>query len=146
MEQTRKHLKISSLIVLLFAALSLLNIVSELLFGDLNNATIPEGSPDNILLITKIILLVFSLVLLAPQIYIGFKGLKMAKNPDSSKAHIVWAIILFVLSIVGLISPAIAIVKQDNVFEHVSEFFSIVLEAVIFYDYIRCARAVSKEK
>ena len=145
MEQTRKHLKFSSLAILALAGLSLINIVSELLLGELNNAEIPAGSPDNILLITKVILMVVSLVCLLPQVYIGIKGLKVAKNSDSSKAHIVWGIILLAFAIIGLVSPLVAVIKQDEVFENASALLSILIEVAFFYDYVKYARAVAKE-
>ena len=64
MEKAKKQLKTSSLFVLLFAGLSLMNIISALTFGDINSATIPEGAPDNILQITKMLLLIVTVVLL----------------------------------------------------------------------------------
>ena len=146
MEQARRHLKISSIVVLLFAGFTLLNLIFELWFGDLNNAEIPAGSPDNILLITKILLLSISFVLLLPQLYIGIKGLKEAKSPTDSKGHIVWGMILFVLTLVGLISPAVAIIKREAVFENVSSLCSILVEVVVFFDYIKCARLVAQTK
>ena len=145
MEQTRKHLKFSSLAILALAALSLINIVSELLFGELNNAEIPAGSPDNIFLITKIILMVVSLVCVLPQVYIGIKGLKIAQNPDSSKGHIVWGIILLVFAIIGMISPLLAVIKQEEVFENASALLSILIEVAFFYDYVKSAKAVANE-
>ena len=71
MEQAKKHLKWTSIALLALAGSTLLQIVAELLFGDLNNAEIPAGSPDHILMITKIILLGFSCVMLFPQVYVG---------------------------------------------------------------------------
>ena len=142
MEQSRKHLKTWSIVVLIFTGLSLLDLVTELLFGDLNSVTIPEGSPENILLITKIILLAVSLLFLLPQLYIGIKGLKMAKNPDTSRGHIVWGTILLVISVIGLIPPVIAIIKQENIFENISQFAGILIEALVFYDYVKYAKAV----
>ena len=53
MEQTRKKLKLSSIVVLVFAGFSLLQVVCELLFGEISNSIIPEGVPDSILLITN---------------------------------------------------------------------------------------------
>ena len=144
MEQTRKHLKFSSLAILALAGVSLINIVSELLFGEINNAEIPAGSPDNILLITKIILMAVSFLFLLPQVYIGIKGLKVAKNPDSSKGHIVWGIILLVFAIIGMISPLIAVIKQEEVFENASALLSILIEVAFFYDYVKYARVVAK--
>ena len=144
MEQSRKNLKISSIVVLVFAGLSLLNLVFELLFGEINRAEIPAGSPNNILLITKIILAVVTIVLLLPQVYIGIKGLKVAKNPDASKGHIIWGTILFVLSIVGMVSPVINIVTQNNIGENVSTLLSILVETLVYFEYIKYAKAVAK--
>ena len=141
---SRKGLKMSSIVVLIFAVVSVLNIVSELLFGDLNNAEIPAGSPDNILLITKIILLAVSFVLLLPQIYIGLKGLKLAKYPDSSRLHIVIGIILLVLTAVDLISPMISVIKMESVFQNVSELCGVIVEVMVYYEYVKYARAVSQ--
>ena len=146
MEQSRKHLKITSIIVLILATFSFMNIVAELIYGAINNATIPEGSPDNILQITKIFLLVVTLIMLAPHIYVGVKGIKVANKPNSSKAHIVWAILIFVFSVSCLVSPIVAIIGQQDVGENVSTILSVLVEIAVFFDYIKCAIAVSKGK
>ena len=146
MKQSRMHLKITSIIVLVFAAFSFLNILSELVLGALNDATIPEGSPDNILLITKVFLLVVTLIMLAPQIYIGIKGIKVANKPNSSKAHIVWAIILLAFSVSCLVSPIAAIAANEDIFSNVFSILSVIVEILIYFDYTRCAIAVSKGK
>ena len=108
MANARKNLKTSSIIVLLLAGLSLLNILFELFFGaldeSLKNVSLPEGSPENILMIAKAVILVVSILLLLPHLYIGFKGLKMAKKPDNSHAHVVWGVILLVFTAIGLIT------------------------------------------
>ena len=144
MEETRKHLKTSSFVVLLFAGLSLLRIITELLFGELNSAQLPEGAPENTLLITKLILLAVSLLLLLPKVYVGVKGLRIAKKPDSSKGHIIWAGIILAFSAFELIDPAVAIVKHGNVAENVSALFGVLLEVTIYYEYIKYARAAAK--
>ena len=145
MENTRKHLKISSIIVLIFACATLINIVSELLLGELNNTELPAGAPVNTLLITKIIVMAVMFVCLLPQVYIGIKGIKVAKNPDSSRGHIIWGTILLVFAAIGLISPLLAVIQQGFAFENVSELLSIAVEVAVFYDYVKYAKAVQKE-
>ena len=150
MEQTRKNLKTSSLIVLALAGLSLLNILYGLFFGELNeelnNAVLPEGSPDNILMITKVFVLVVSFLMLLPQLYIGLKGLKLAKNPDSSRGHIVWGIILVVCTAMGLLSPLSAFLQGDgDAFGNVAEFMSIAVDVAVLVGYVKCATALRKE-
>ena len=144
MEQTRKYLKLSSIAVLALAGFSMLQVISELLFGELGNATIPEGAPDNILLITQIFLFSFALLLTLPSIYIGIKGIRIAKRPNSSKGHIVWAIILLVFATLSLISPIVDFINNGFKQGNISEFFSIAVEVVVFFDYIKYAIAVRK--
>ena len=145
MEQAKKHLKWTSIALLALAGSTLLQIVAELLFGDLNNAEIPAGSPDHILMITKIILLGFSCVMLFPQVYVGVKGLLVVKAPNASKGHIVWAIILFVFTLVDLLSPAFALVMQDNVNENLSLLLGGLVEASVYFEYIKYAKVIARE-
>ena len=144
MEQTRKYLKLSSIAVLALAFFSLLQIVSELLYGELNNAVIPEGAPENILPITKIVLFSVALLLTLPNIYIGIKGLRIAKKPNSSKGHIVWAIILLAFAALFLIEQGVGFIHDGFNFENISAFCSIVVEVTVFVEYIRLAIAVRK--
>ena len=149
MEQARKNLKTSSIIVLVLAGLSLINILFELFFGEfskaLSGATIPEGAPENIVLIAQIFVLAVSLLILLPQVYIGIKGLKIAKKPDSSRGHIIWGIILLVFTAFGLISPFVALIqKNGEVFDNISELCSIAVDVFILFEYVKFARDVRK--
>lgn len=130
--------------MLALAFFSLLQIVSELLYGELNNAVIPEGAPENILPITKIVLFSVALLLTLPNIYIGIKGLRIAKKPNSSKGHIVWAIILLVFASLSLIEQGVGFIHNGFNFENISAFCSIVVEVTVFVEYIRFAIAVKK--
>lgn len=130
--------------MLALAFFTLLQIVSELLYGELNNAVIPEGAPENILPITKIVLFSVALLLTLPNIYIGIKGLRIAKKPNSSKGHIVWAIILLVFASLSLIEQGVGFIHDGFNFENISAFCSIVVEVTVFVEYIRLAIAVRK--
>lgn len=142
MEQSRKHLKISSIVVLVFTLATIFNLIAGLM--DLNNATIPDGAPDNILTITKTILMVVSGILLLPQIYIGLKGLKVAANPNSSKSHIIVATIVFIFALISLLSPAIALIEGSSD-ESIGTLLGLAVEASVYFDYIMAARAVANE-
>ena len=150
MKQTRKNLKNYSVIVLGLAALSLLNTLFELFFGELNselnNAAIPEGAPENVVMIAKIFIVVVSLLILLPQVYVGIKGLKIAKNPDKSVGHIVWAIIIIVFTAGALISPLLALIQGNGAaFGNASEFLSIAVDVFVLVEYVKYARAVRNE-
>lgn len=142
MEQSIKRLKISSIVVLAFTLGTIFNLIAGLI--DLNNSTIPDGAPDNILTITKTILVVFSGILLVPQIYIGIKGLKVASNHDSSKLHIIVAAVVFGFTLLSLVSPAIALIEGSSS-ESLGTLFGIAIEASVYFDYIMAAKAVAKE-
>jgi hypothetical protein len=144
MEQTRKNLKLLSIVVLVLTGVSMLQIVCELFFGELSNAIIPEGAPDNILLITRVFLFSFALLLTLPNIYIGIKGLRIAKKPNSSKGHIVWGIILLVLASLSLISPVVDIINNGFKYDYISEFLRIAVEVTVFFEYIKYAIALRK--
>ena len=149
MEQSRKNLKNASIIVLALAGVSLLNILFELFFGELsgelNNAKIPDGAPGNVALIARIFILVVSVLMLLPQAYIGIKGLKLAKEPNSSKGHIVWGIILVVLTAAGLISPLVSFLQGNGeAFGNVSEFLSIAVDVAVLLGYVKFAMEVRK--
>lgn len=144
MEQSRKYLKLSSIAVLALALFSMLQLVSELLFGDMNQAVIPEGAPDNILLITRIILFAVAFLLMLPNIYIGIKGMRIAKKPNASKAHIVWAIILLAFACLSIIEPVVTCVSDGMKSEKISAVLSIAVEITVFFEYIKYAMDVRK--
>ena len=139
-----------SIVVLILAGLSLINILFALFFGELNeelqNATIPEGAPENVGQIAQIFILVVALLLLLPHLYIGIKGIKIAKKPDSSKAHIVWGVILIAFTALALVSPILGLVQGNGeVFENVSELCSIFVDVVVLAEYVKYAIAVRKK-
>ena len=147
MEKSIKNLKSMSWVVLGLAGLTLLNIIFELFFGELNaefqNATLPDGSPDNVVLIAQIFILALTVLMLLPQVYIGIKGIKVANCPDSSRGHIIWGVILFVFTVLELLPPALAFIQGDGgAFENVAEFLSILADAMILFGYVKFAIAV----
>ena len=121
-----------------------MNIITELAFGEINSTPIPAGSPDNILQITKMILLVFSLAILLPKFYVGIKGLGIAKNPNPSKKHITWAMLILVFEAIGFIDPILGFLNQGNMTENFFALADVLLEVIIIYEYIKYAKAVAK--
>ena len=114
---------------------------SMLLWGDFGA---PEGTDPNILLAAKISILVITLLMLLPSVYVGVKGLRIAKNPSPAKAHIVWAKIIFVFTVLALITPIVSIVKQGDIGANIASVSSILLEIIIYFDYIKYAQAVRR--
>ena len=141
MQKTRKNLKSTSIVVLALAGLSFISLVFEIFFGDLKEmlktAPIPEGAPANIVLITQIIVLAVAILLLLPNIYIGVKGIKLAKNPDKSKAHIIWGIFVTVCTVLSLGAPITALLQSTgSTFGNIAEICSIAVDIMILFEYV----------
>ena len=136
MEKAKNQLKVSSFVILFFVAVSLVNVVLQIFSGKLNVA----GMND----IAKIVAIVISVLLLLPEIYIGVKGLKMAKAPDSSKAHIVWAAILMAFMVIALIDPISALANAQNVSNNIASLAKIILEICIYVIFISSANTLRK--
>lgn len=145
MKQARKELKVYSIVVLLYVIGEIFRLIFQLILEDFSDAPIPEGSPENVLLIAKIVFGVIASVIMLPQIYVGIKGLMVAKNPTSSERHIFWAKVLFVISLISTVITALSLIEPGNTFDDIGNTMIAALEAFVYYDYIRYAKIVAKE-
>jgi uncharacterized membrane protein len=144
MEKNKKNLKILSILILALAVYSLIRIVLSVFSIDLNPEDLTDGASATHLLIGQIFVCVVSVILLIPQIFVGIKGIKVSNNPDSSKAHIVWAVILTVLSVIGILSPASELIKGVAVLDNLLAVVDMVLDAIIYIEYINYAKKLVK--
>ena len=144
MEKNKKNLKVLSILILALAVYSLIRIVLSVFSIDLNPEDLTDGASATLLLIGQIFVCVVSFILLIPQIFVGIKGIKVSNNPDSSKAHIVWAVILTVLSVIGILSPASELIKGVAVLDNLLAVVDMVLDAIIYIEYINFANKVMK--
>ena len=145
MENSRKYLRLYSIFILIFAAYTLITLAVEVLFAAFDNVEIPEGAPENVGLIAQIVILSISFILLLPQLYVGLKGLKMAKYPNSSRGHIIWAMILLVFAVLGSISPIKNLISGTNARENFGTVTTCLVEISIYFEYIRYAKAVAED-
>ena len=144
MNNTRKNLKSMSILILVLAGLHFISLVAEFIFGDTASISVPDGTSGAVVIALKVIIFALMLLPLIPQIFIGTKGLRMAARPNSSKAHIVWAIILFVFAVLSLISPVVGLIKAENILGNVSVLCGMIAEAVAYFFYAKYAKAVAK--
>ena len=145
MEKSQKMLKESAIAILILTALSLVrSIVSAITNGfkvDVN--AIPEGMTADLMRIAMIVAFACSLVVLLIQLYIGFKGLKVANAPGSAKAPAVLALIFAVLAAVAVIGGIRDIVKVFDV----SSLLQVIINAIdilIFGMFYVSAKQVNK--
>jgi uncharacterized membrane protein YhaH (DUF805 family) len=143
MSISRNHLKEASFLVLLFTAFSFIRMIIQLFVGFEADPT-QVGVSHEIIVATMIVMFVVGLILLLPQLYVGVKGMKIAKNPTSSKGHIVWAVILLVFTAFGVISTVSSIAEQINVIDNVITLVDHALDVIVYCMYIKYANRVLK--
>jgi hypothetical protein len=143
MSISRNHLKEASFLVLLFTAFSFIRMIIQVFVGFEADPT-QVGVSHEIIVVTMIVMFVVGLILLLPQLYVGVKGMKIAKNPTSSKGHIVWAVILLVFSAFGIISTVTSIAEQINVVDNVITLVDHALDVIVYCMYIKYANRVLK--
>ena len=142
MDTNRKHLRDLSGLVLFFALLAAIGLVSDALALDFNIQNLPDNVSEGIASFMRIFLCVFGFILLLPQIYVGVKGLKIAKNPTTSKGHIVWAIILTVCTVMSIPSPISDIAQGIQVGANIMELFRLAIDILLYVTYVVCAKRV----
>lgn len=146
MDKTRRRLMAFSLFILGFAAYTLVSLGLELFLGSgFDNLTVPEGAPANIIDITKTFIIVVTLLLVLPQIYVGIKGVRVARNPDSSGGHIFWAVVLFIFALVSIVSAFINLVSNGGAGDGFSMMIDGAIEAIFYLEFIIYARRVKNE-
>ena len=138
MEKSKKYLKFVSEIILILLTFSFVRSILEVF---LTKVTV-DNVPTQFLIIAKIILCVVYAVLYIPQVFVGVKGIKVAKNPDSSKAHIVWAVIFLVFAIFAAVSAISGLIKAENVTENIFGLIDAAIDLVAYFFYVKFAKQV----
>lgn len=142
MEQSKKNLKSMSIVMLILAGLSLVSFILDLIFTDYNVEAF-EGVSKEVLTAAVIIVGILGFIILLPQVYIGIKGIKVAKNPDSSKAHIVWATILFIISVIGVVLFSAQVFASDKSGAMSAvKICDVVIDVMLYCMYLQYAREV----
>lgn len=139
MEKSKKLLKEMSILILVFAAISLVRIFVNAALDGFTIQEIPEGVSASLAQGVYISLLVLSVIFSLPDIYVGVKGLKAAKEPVKTKGHIVWAKVLFVLSAIAAITSFIEVFKSTDLIMDIIYICDMVINVVLYYTYIKHA-------
>ena len=138
MEKSRRSLKFMSEIILICLTFSFLRSILEVFLTKVDN----DNIPTQFLIIAKIMLCVIYAVLYLPQVYIGVKGIKVAKNPDSSKAHIVWAVIFIIFAVFAAISAVSGLIKAEDVTGNIFGLIDAVIDLGLYFFYVKFAKQV----
>lgn len=138
MEKARKQLKFMSEVILILLAFSFIRSLLEIILVKVNLDDVTALHVT----VAKIILGVFSVVVYLPQAYIGFKGLKVAKKPDASKAHIVWAVIFVVFSVFAAISAVAEIINTGANTGNIFALIDAAIDFALYFFYLKFAKQV----
>ena len=144
MVKTRKQLKEISVVILILAAFSLIRSVLDVIFTDFSQASKLEGVTPGLILAAQIFLIVFSFVLMIPEIYVGVKGIKIANSSSASKAPVVWALILAIFSGVGVVSSVSSLIHQGDLVGDLLALADAVVDVLLYITYINYANKLIK--
>lgn len=145
MENSRLLLKRLSYLVLFLTSLSAIRLIVDVFMLDFNPTDLPEGTTKGMLIAAQVIVIVLGLILLLPEVFVGVRGIKISKNPDSGKGHIVWSKVIIVLSAIAIIAPVSGLIKGESIATNVLEAIDLLCDVAVFYLYIRVAKQVAAE-
>ena len=145
MSNARKNLKYMSIVILALTVFTLVRVLLDVFSLEIDADAVADGVTAGLVLFGQIFVCAFSLILLLPQVYVGVKGLKISKTPDSSRAHIVWATILAVLSALGILSPISAMVQNGDFANNFAALLDAATDAAVYIAYVGFAKQVLKE-
>ena len=149
--KNRKNLHDYSLLLVVLAALELINLVA-MAIGAVVNGTLADALSKvapNIKGATEIVLMVFAalaVLLILAEAMIGFKGLKASRQPSAAKGYITAAKVFFVLSVLGTVSAVAGLFdKPVDMFDAIITLVNVVLDVVVYFLFIKAAKAVRAE-
>ena len=144
MEKSKKELKALSIVILVFAVVYFAeNIIGAALDGFVIK-DIPEGVSFSVAQAVYISVLVLSFLFILPDVYIGIKGIKAAKEPVKTKAHITWAKVLMVISIIAVISSVVEAFSSKDLVMDIISIADMTVNACLYYFYIKHATVLVK--
>ena len=144
MEKARKNIKVTGICII---ALALLKLVASIVNFVTKGVEVPESmiTPEltrDAVYAIMVVAWVVTLILHLPSFYVGFKGLKVAKNPDNSKAHIVWATILLVFAVISVLSQVGELSKATDMLDAILKIVDEVCIGTLYVFYILEAKKI----
>ena len=138
MGNAKKNLKFMSDLILIFLTCSFIRTILEVFMTDIKVNNISA----EFMIVAKIILCLIYVVIFLPQIYVGVKGIKMSKNPDSSKAHIIWAVIFVAFAVFSAVSAVANMINNKDMTGNIFRLIDAVIDFVLYFFYVKYAKQV----
>lgn len=146
MEKRRNSLKILSIVILIFVAISLGRIITDACVNGFGNVgEVPEGVSETVAQVIVVIVWSLGIVFLLPQVYLGVKGIMVSKGQSEGRAHIIWAIILTVFSTFSVISGIVGLTKGFTT-DKLLTLLDVSVNVILFGAYYITARKIATEQ
>ena len=149
--KNRQRLRDCGLALIIFGILDLFVFVGTII-DSLVDGTVAEGLANveaDILVAVKVVLIIFAVflgVLVAADIFLGIKAIKVSQNPDASKGHIIVAKVFLILSAIATVSCAISIFgNSPSVVDSILNVANSTLSVAIYTLFVVSAEAVRKD-
>lgn len=151
--ENRKKLHDYSICLIVLAIANLFTffttIVSSWIDGTIERSIVEKADPSlyTPVLICVIIVFVLMAAIVASDILIGIKGLKVSKNPDAKKGYITVSKVFFVLTLIAVASSLTTLFDPTygSVTDKIVSLCNLVLDAVIYFLFIKTANAVRND-
>ena len=148
MENKRKTLHDYSLVLILLAVLDVFSFFAMAIAGIVNGSiseTLATVEPDLVgaVKIGLIVCFVIMALLTFSTAFVGFKGLKVSREPNADKGYITVAKIFLVLSAIAAVSFFASLFDgNSDLVDAIFSFANVVLDLVIYALFIKAANAV----
>ena len=146
--ENRKKLHDYSLILIFLALLDVFTfvatIIASLLDGSIQNAL--KTVEPSLLVAVKVMLGVLAALMAIETVaeaFIGFKGLKVSREPSADKGYITAAKFFLVFSVIASVSAFTSFFDSNaDLVDTILTFGNVVLDVVLYALFIKCANAV----
>lgn len=145
MEKTKKLLKQVSIFILIFAGLSLVQMILELVLTDFDFDSVPDDVSQEAVEIITYCIIALSFVCLIPSIFIGVRGIQIAKNPTSKTGHIKWAKVLLVFAIISMIISISDVINSKDLVMDITAIVNVIIDIMFYVLYIKYASQLKLE-
>lgn len=149
--KNRQKLRDCGLALIIFGILDLFVFVGTVI-GSIVDGTVAKGLANveaDILVAVKLVLILFAVflgALVATDIFLGIKAIKLSQNPDASKGHIIVAKVFLILSAIATVSCAISIFgNSPSVVDSILNVANSILSVAIYTLFVVSAEAVRKD-
>ena len=151
--ENRKKLHDYSICLIVLAIANLFTffttIVSSWIDGTIERTIAEKAEPalHTAVWICVIIIFVLMAAIVASDILIGIKGLKVSKNPDAKKGYITVSKVFFVLTVIGVVSSLTTLFDPTygSATDKIVSLCNVTLDAIIYFLFIKTATAIRKD-